>query len=146
MRRPVSRRRDEQKVQTAIVVALHREFDCRVVHVPNGGSRTMLEAIALKEMGTWAGHPDLIVYGRGGKLLLLEVKEAVQVRERNIVPEERLQTLSTAQKLAVPELRSRGFTVAVVDCVADAIAAVHAFGFGPRATAVRSPLELRTGL
>lgn len=145
MRRPVTRRRQEQAIQTAIVVALHREFDCRAIHVANGGSRSITEAVHLKEMGVWAGHPDLVVYGRDGKVLLIEVKEKVQARERAVPLVARLTTLSDSQKLAVPELRERGFTVAVVDSVEDAVSAVRDAGFGARATRPRWAAELATG-
>lgn len=137
--------RPEQILQTKIVVALHRRFDCRCVHVPNGGGRTKLEALALRDMGVWAGHPDLIVYGREGRLLLIEVKDRVQARDRAVAPGERLTTLSEAQRHAVPELRARGFAVAVVDTVEDAVAVAKAAGFAPRTARPRPAAELTTG-
>lgn len=137
--------RPEQKIQTAIVVAMRRRFDAFVFHVPNGGARTTLEAIHFKDAGTTAGVPDLIAVGRRGDVLFLEIKAKVQVRERAVPPVERLASLSDSQKIVVPELRARGFTVAVVDSVEDALAAAEAFGLEPRRSAVRPSAAISTG-
>lgn len=135
----------EQKIQTAIVIAMRRQFDAFVFHVPNGGARTKLEALHFKEAGTTAGVPDLIAVGTSGDILFLEIKAKVQVRDEPVPPHLRINSLSDSQKVVVPDLRRRGFTVAVVDNVEDALAAAHAAGFSPRPASVRSPLEARTG-
>ncbi|ACL59927.1 VRR-NUC domain-containing protein [Methylobacterium nodulans] len=114
----MTRARPEQVIQTKIVVAMHRRFDCRCVHVPNGGRRGKLEGVAFKEMGVEAGHPDLIVYGRGGRCFLIEVKAPGG-------------SLSASQRAFLPGLRERGFPVHVVDSVEDALAAGAAFGLPP---------------
>ncbi|GJE00578.1 VRR-NUC domain-containing protein [Methylobacterium isbiliense] len=131
--------RPEQNLQIAIVIALHHRFDCLISHVPNQGRRGLVEAGATKRMGLLTGHPDLIVYGRDGRAFHLEVKDKVQARERAVAPGERFASLSTDQKRVVPDLRERGFHVAVVDTVEDAIAAGAAFGLAPRRGARPEP-------
>lgn len=136
----------EQKLQTAIVVALRKRFDCFVFHVPNGGVRTALEAMAFKDAGTTAGVPDLIATGPEGRIAFLEIKDRVQVRERAIDPFERLLTLDPAQKTVVSELRDRGFQVAVIDSVDDAVAALDRLDFPPKPRALaRSAEAIATG-
>lgn len=138
--------RREQRIQTAIVVAFRRRFDAIVSHIPNGGVRTKLEAIAFREAGMTAGMPDLVVLDHGGRTLLIEVKQQIQVRERDVPATERLHSLDDSQKIVVPRLRERGFTVAVVDCVEDAVAAGEAFGLEPkRARPTRSEAAMATG-
>lgn len=135
----------EQKIQTAIVNAMRRQFDAFIFHVPNGGARTKLEALHFKDAGTTAGVPDLIAIGTLGDVLFLEIKAKIQVRDRVVPPHLRINSLSDSQKVVVPDLRRRGFTVVVVDNVEDAIAAGHAAGFAPRPASVRSQAEARTG-
>lgn len=135
----------EQKIQTAIVVAMRRKFDAFIFHVPNGGARTKLEALHFKDAGTSAGVPDLIALDARGGALFIEVKAKIQVRERAVAPADRLHSLSDSQKIVVPDLRRRGFTVVVVDNVDDALAAGIEFGLEPKRSAVRSPLEAHTG-
>lgn len=114
----MTRGRPEQILQTRIVIRLRRDFDCAVFAVPNGGTRGRIEAILLKAAGVTAGHPDLIAYGREGRLALLEVK----------VPGE---TLSDSQRRIIPDLEARGFPVFTVDTVEDAVDALRKVGFGP---------------
>jgi len=135
----------EQKLQTKIVVALRKRFDCFVFHVPNGGARTRLEALAFKDAGTTAGVPDLIVVGREGRTLYMELKDRVQARERAVSPTERIHSADPAQKLVIADLRERGFTVALLDSVEDAIVEAEAFGLGPKRAPVRSAAAVSTG-
>lgn len=138
--------RPEQKIQTAIVVAFRRRFDALTVHCPNGGARTELEALNFKDAGTTAGVPDLLVFSRDGRLLLIEVKAKVQARERGVPPCGRILSASDSQKIVIPDLRRRGFTVAIVDNVEDAVTVGETFGLGPKpAPAPRSPEALATG-
>lgn len=138
-------KRGEQKLQTAIVVALRKQFDCFVFHVPNGGVRTALEAMAFKDAGTTAGVPDLIATGPEGRIGFLEIKDRVQVRERAVDPFDRLLTLDPAQKTVVSGLRGRGFRVAVIDSVDDAVAALNSLGFPPKPRGgARSEIALAT--
>jgi len=118
----------EAAIQGDIVVAMSRTFDARTVHVPNGGKRSAREGVALRSMGVWAGHPDLIVYGEDHRSFLMEVKDEILACERTVPTDQRFDTLDPKQKIAVTELRSRGFVVHVVDNVDDAIAAGRAFG------------------
>lgn len=138
--------RAEQKIQTAIVVAFRRRFDAIVTHVPNGGARTALEALAFKDAGLTAGIPDLICLDHGGRALFIEVKAQVQARDRAVAPEKRLFSLSDSQRVVVPRLRERGFTVAVVDSVDEALASAEAFGLAPKRLAPPRPeAALSTG-
>ena len=43
-------------------------------HVPNGGSRNVVEASILKSMGTLAGVPDIVVVLPGGYVGFMEIK------------------------------------------------------------------------
>lgn len=129
------RAKPEQLIQTAIVKELPKLFDCRCASNNNGGYRTSAEARALVGMGTWAGYPDVSVFGRDAKMFFVECKAKVQVRERGVDPFERFHSLSDSQKIAVPELRERGFAVAVVDNVEEALKCARAFGLPSKASA-----------
>jgi len=138
--------RPEQKIQTAIVVAYRRRFDCFVYHCPNGGARTRLEAIAFKDAGLTAGVPDLQAAGRDGAILYLEIKDKIQARERDVPLDERIHSADPNQKLVISDLRARGFTVVIVSSVEEAIAAGEAFGLGPKlAPPPRSTAAISTG-
>lgn len=64
--------------------------DCYWFHVPNGGSRNVIEATKLKAMGTKAGVADLVIIIRG-KAHFLELKakkgrmSAAQIMSRTLV-------------------------------------------------------------
>ncbi len=67
----------EQQIQASIVEWLRRVIDCRVCHIPNGGSRDKREAARLKWQGVEAGAPDLMVIFADGpepRVLFIEVK------------------------------------------------------------------------
>jgi hypothetical protein len=134
----------EHAVQTPIVKALHALYDCRVASNNNGGYRTRTEAYALADLGTWAGYPDLSIFGRLERMFFIECKAKIQARERAVSPFDRFWSLSASQKVAIPELRDRGFRVAVVDNVEEAIAAARDFGLGPKLKIV-APARLATG-
>lgn len=51
--------------------------ECIVAHVPNGGSRNVIEAANLKRDGALAGFPDLIILGPNKTTLLCEVKSPI---------------------------------------------------------------------
>lgn len=140
--------RAEQRIQTAIVVAYRKRFDCRIIHIPNGGARTKLEAIAMRDAGATAGAPDLPVWSRDGQMFLMEVKQPkeILVRERDRDPFERLASADPAQRLFIADLRERGFTVAIVCSVEEALSCAEVFGLAPkRAVAPRSDLAMSTG-
>lgn len=141
-------RHEEQRIQTAIVVAFRKRFDAFTYHCPNGGARTRLEALAFKDAGLTAGVPDLQSVGRHGRILYLEVKRPAEIKraERDSAPTERFESLSDSQRLVVPELRARGFTVGVVCSVDEAVRVAEEFGFAPKREApARSPEALATG-
>ncbi|WP_053080453.1 VRR-NUC domain-containing protein [Methylobacterium variabile] len=123
----MTRRRPEHDIQVKIVNRLRGEFDAVVAAVPNGGRRGKLEAVSLLEEGVEPGHPDLIAYGREGRTLLLEVKAPGG-------------SLSPVQRRLIPDLRERGFPVAVVRGVAEAVAAMREAGFGPRRAPTPEPM------
>jgi hypothetical protein len=67
----------EQQIQAAIVQWLRTAIDCRVAHIPNGGSRDKREAARLKWQGVEAGAPDLFVIWSDGpepRVLFIECK------------------------------------------------------------------------
>ncbi len=67
----------EQDVQRAILQFIHAQYPrAFVFHVPNGGKRTLLEAIALKSIGVVSGVADLCILWAGGRVGFLEVKSA----------------------------------------------------------------------
>jgi hypothetical protein len=128
-------KRPEQKLQTAIVTKLRRSFDCFVTHVPNGGARTPLEALAFKDAGLTAGTPDLLACAPGPVLVFVEIKARILAKERGVPPFGRLASLDPAQQQVVQRLRRMGFRVAVVDSVEDAVEALTTSGFPPKAAA-----------
>jgi hypothetical protein len=134
----------ESPIQAQIVRTLPKLFDCRCAANNNGGYRTRTEAFELKDTGTWAGYPDVSIFGRRAAMFFIETKAKIQVRERAISPFERFHSLSASQKVAVPELRERGFRVAVVDNVEEAVACANAFGLGLRISAPLRP-RVETG-
>lgn len=67
----------EDEIQSAIVSALRIAFPkCIVAHFANGENRDFGTAMKLKNMGTLAGMPDLIVVLPEGKVAFIEVKTA----------------------------------------------------------------------
>ena len=139
-------KRPEQKLQTAIVTRLRRSFECFVTHVPNGGARTPLEALAFKDAGLTAGTPDLLACAPAGLIAFVEIKAKILVKERGVPAFARLASLDPAQQQVVQRLRRFGFKVAVVDSVEDAVIALETVGFPPKLAApVRSDAALATG-
>ncbi|MFE1601586.1 VRR-NUC domain-containing protein [Methylobacterium sp. ID0610] len=121
-----ARARPEHDIQVAIVGRLRGSFDAVVVAVPNGGRRGKREAVDLRAEGVESGHPDLIAYGRDGRLLLMEVKAPGG-------------SLSAEQRRLIPKLRDRGFPVVVVRDVDGAVRAMREAGFGPRVPPAAEP-------
>tara|TARA_R110000868_G_scaffold39573_1_gene137708 strand:- start:611 stop:943 length:333 start_codon:yes stop_codon:yes gene_type:complete len=80
-----------------------------IIHIPNGGSRNIVEATTLKAMGVMAGVPDLFIPGRS---LWIEMKRAKGGR------------LSAEQKVLIDVLHSYNYTVKVCKGCAEAIEAV----------------------
>ena len=57
----------EQKLQIAVINYIRMAFpDVLVFAVPNGGKRSMIEAVLLKKMGVLAGVSDLLLFWQGG--------------------------------------------------------------------------------
>lgn len=69
------RRKEEQGLQERLVQVLSMALpkECFFFAVPNGGSRNLLEAVALKRQGVVAGVPDLIFLWHG-RFIGLELK------------------------------------------------------------------------
>lgn len=86
-----------------------------VIHVPNGGSRNIVEAAKLKAMGTTAGVPDLMILGPKGFTGWLEVK----------APKGRL---SQSQRHFIDSLQDMQHPVAVVHSIDEAQQAIKSWG------------------
>lgn len=64
----------EDKLQEGVAQLLrYQRLDCIWFHVPNGGSRNVVEAAKLKRMGTRAGVADL-VFINGDQSAFIELK------------------------------------------------------------------------
>tara|TARA_R110000822_G_scaffold41920_2_gene114472 strand:+ start:216 stop:551 length:336 start_codon:yes stop_codon:yes gene_type:complete len=63
----------ESKEQIALVRNL-RANGYFIFHVPNGGKRSMTEAIRMKAEGVMAGIPDLCLVMPEGKMIWIELK------------------------------------------------------------------------
>lgn len=71
------RKHPERDIQKAILGFIKTQYPKAVVfHIPNGGSRNVLEAINLKNIGVRSGVADLCLLWRGGHVGFLEVKAA----------------------------------------------------------------------
>lgn len=57
------KRSEEEQHQVALIkwASMHKRIFKRLWHTPNGGSRNIIEAVKLKEMGTKAGVWDLFL-------------------------------------------------------------------------------------
>lgn len=111
-----ARGHEEREVQRAIVDALSGPQwarRCFAFHVPNGGARHPLEAIALLRDGVRPGVADLPVMLPGGRVLWLEVKRADG-------------SLRPSQREFRDVCESLGHPYHVVRSVAEALAAVEA--------------------
>jgi hypothetical protein len=91
-------------------------------HVPNGGSRNLLEAVKLKRLGTVAGVPDFIGI-KDGRAYGLELKA-------------RRGRLSEAQRVAHEALRAAGVEVATCDTIDDALHQLEVWGMLRGKTAI----------
>lgn len=82
-------------------------------HVPNGGSRNVVEAVHLKQQGVKAGVPDIVLPVARGKYhgLYIELKT---LRGR----------LTNAQKQWLDSLRNQGYAALVCRGAQAAIAAI----------------------
>ncbi|MBN9534829.1 MAG: VRR-NUC domain-containing protein [Alphaproteobacteria bacterium] len=69
------RRKEEQGLQERLVqvLAMALPKNCFFFAVPNGGSRHVLEGVALKKQGVVAGVPDLVFVWQG-RFVGLELK------------------------------------------------------------------------
>lgn len=65
----------EAYLQKCIITAISRLApNVFVAHVPNGGGRSMTEAVRLKAAGVKRGVPDLLVILSSGQVAFIEVK------------------------------------------------------------------------
>jgi hypothetical protein len=85
----------EDKIQAQIVKYLRIHSDrCIVFHVPNGGTRNIIEASKFKRIGVLAGVADLVVLLPEGRCVFLEVKgQRGQQSERQKQFEKRVKEL-----------------------------------------------------
>ena len=106
---------DEDRTQAAVMswAAMRKatmpELDM-LYHIPNGGSRGLLEAVRLKRQGVKPGVPDLhLPIARGGYIgLWIEMKTATG-------------RLSEDQRRIIAMLRAEGHRVEVCRSAADAV-------------------------
>ena len=106
---------DEDRTQAAVMswAAMSKstmpELDM-LYHIPNGGSRGLLEAVRLKRQGVKPGVPDLhLPIARGGYIgLWIEMKTATG-------------RLSEDQRRIIAMLRAEGHRVEVCRSAADAV-------------------------
>jgi hypothetical protein len=80
-----------------------------IIHIPNGGSRNIVEATTLKAMGVVAGVPDLFIPGRR---LWIEMKRAKGGR------------VSAEQKTLIASIQEFGYTVKVCKGCEEAVAVI----------------------
>lgn len=118
----------EERIQAEIVTWMRAHLDCRVVHVPNGGLRSKLEAIRMKEIGVTPGVPDLLIFVPGGRVFFIEVKAPGG-------------SASDAQKGFITILQDWLFDVAIVRSVEEAKRACEVW----RLPAKRKPASLPAG-
>ena len=112
----IERSHKERDIQRAIVDALagpQWSRRCFVFHVPNGGGRNVIEAVALLRDGVRAGVADLAVMLPGGRIVWLEVKSEDG-------------TIRRAQREFRDVCAALGHPYYVVRSVASALAAVEA--------------------
>ncbi|GIW60815.1 MAG: hypothetical protein KatS3mg087_1881 [Patescibacteria group bacterium] len=85
----------EDKIQAQIVKYLRLHNDrCIVFHIPNGGTRNIIEASKFKRIGVLAGVADLVVLLPKGRCVFLEVKtQRGQQSERQKQFEKRVKEL-----------------------------------------------------
>lgn len=111
---------DEETIHVSVLEWLRLVLPgALVVHVPNGGSRDVREAVKLKRMGVVAGIPDLIVFMDGAFAFALEIKTQAG-------------KLSAEQLGVHTVMRRLGFKIAVVRGIEEARAALAAWGVPTR--------------
>jgi hypothetical protein len=117
-RKPIVSRASEAQVQRAIIDWL-RWKNILAVHIPNEGKRSAHAGKRLKGEGMRPGFPDLVVYGAGGRHVLLEVKR----------PGWRPSDVSDNQRAMHARLRELGAVVEVVASIDDTRAVLRAAGW-----------------
>lgn len=97
------------------------------VHVPNGGNRTQWAHMEAGRNGEIPGFPDLLLYKAGGRHGLMEVKKPGWKAPK---PGPSKARAEWEQRLSIYEtLMDRGFPVAVVTSVDEAVDAVKRWGW-----------------
>lgn len=113
-------KRPEQALQRAVVDYLRLALPSHIViHVPNGGGRSHIEAAILKGIGVRAGVADLLIMG-DGRVWHLELKR----------PGGRQ---SPAQVGYQAECVAKGLPYAVASSLEEVEAALASWGLEPRA-------------
>lgn len=100
----------ENREQIEFIQWFKRTFPgALIIHIPNGGSRNIIEATTLKAMGVVAGVPDLFI---PSMRLWIEMK---RVKGGRVSPD---------QKALIEKLQSYNYTVKVCKGCTEAIEAV----------------------
>lgn len=110
------RQHPEDDLQARVVKTL-RGMGVFVWATPNGGYRTMGDAIALKRTGTVAGMPDLMIAADDGRVMGVELKAPGTIKSRD----RRHMYCSEDQRAVHRKLRALGFDVLVSDDHAEII-------------------------
>lgn len=107
----------EEDLQRAVVAHLHLRARPGVgwSHIPNGGKRGIVEAVAFKAMGVRAGMPDLMLWAPHEKMRFLELKAK---RGR----------LSEAQRVVISDLEAAGFECEVAHSLDEALEILECWG------------------
>ncbi|WP_041793625.1 VRR-NUC domain-containing protein [Pararhodospirillum photometricum] len=101
----------EDALQISVVNTLRLCPDLRVVAVPNGGKRGVLEAARMRRAGVLAGVSDLLVFWAPGRVALIELKAPGKVTGQA----RPLRSLSPAQLVWLNWCQASGFPATVAD-------------------------------
>jgi len=110
------RKREESSLQVQLMMHLDAALppDAFAFHVPNGGSRNLIEAVNLKRQGVKAGIPDIVIVYQGGAYgLELKAKAG---------------SISDSQKVTFPKLRAAGMRIEVARSLPEAVGLIGDMG------------------
>jgi len=101
----------EDALQASVVAALRLNPDLRVLAIPNGGKRNIMEASRLKSQGVLAGASDLmVVWGPHAEVAFVELKAPGLIN-----PKRPLACLRASQLAWHGFCQLSGFNIAVCD-------------------------------
>lgn len=115
--RPLAKTQSESSIQRAVIAAWRANPapNTLLVHVPNGGYRSPIEAKIMKGQGVTPGVPDLMYFSAYGNVRFLELKSAKG-------------RLSPAQIDMHASLAAMGHEVRVAHSVDEALAILQDWG------------------